>query len=333
MDAGTLRADLVLGGGAVKGIGLVGAIAALTDAGYRPYRISGTSAGAIYGSLAAAGLTGDRFTRAALSLDFERSTDPVPLDRIPLFGPGLALLGDDGLYQGRYFHDWIAGLLEQEGVRTFADLALDDPSLPPERRYKLVVTCADVTLGRLVRLPWDYRAVYGLDPDRQSVADAVRASMSVPLLFRPATLTNPATGLRSTLVDGGFVSNFPIDSLDRTDGKQPRWPTFGITVLPDLPGADSTILPEWTGRITPKPLRLLERVLATSLVGHDQAYLHQPWVAARAILVDTTSVGFTDFSIDQAQTEELYDHGVEAAERFLKTWDWQAYLDRFRPGT
>ena len=46
-----------------------------------------------------------------------------------------------------------------------------------------------MTTGQLVRLPWDYRRVYGLDPDEQSVADAVRASMAIPFFFRPVTLT------------------------------------------------------------------------------------------------------------------------------------------------
>jgi hypothetical protein len=56
--------------------------------------------------------------------------------------------------------------------------------------------------------------------------------------FRPVTLTNPMTKLTSTLLDGGLLSNFPIDSLDRTDGKQPRFPTFGVTVMPNLPQGD-----------------------------------------------------------------------------------------------
>ena len=63
----------------------------------------------------------------------------------------------------------------------------------------------------------DYRRV-GLDPDEQPVADAVRASMSIPFFFRPVSL-RATSGLTSTLVDGGLLSNFPIDSLDRTDGE------------------------------------------------------------------------------------------------------------------
>ena len=46
-------ADLVLSGGGVKGIGLVGAVVALMDAGYRVQRVSGTSAGSIVGAVVA----------------------------------------------------------------------------------------------------------------------------------------------------------------------------------------------------------------------------------------------------------------------------------------
>lgn len=72
-----------------------------------------------------------------------------------------------------------------------------------ERRYRLVVTAADVTTGQLVGLPWYYRRVYGLDPDEQPVADAVRTAPSIPFFCRPVPLT-AANGLTSTLVDGGL---------------------------------------------------------------------------------------------------------------------------------
>jgi NTE family protein len=325
-----LYADLVLSGGGVKGVALAGAVAALNDGGYRARRVSGTSAGAIVGALVAAGLTGRALTATALRMDFAKFADKVPLDQVPLLGPGLALLADDGLYRGDYARQWIADELAELGVRTFGDLRLNDDQLPPEKRYKLVVTCADVTLGRLIRLPWDYRGVYDLDPDQQLVADAIRSSMSIPLLYRPTTLTNPLSEVRSTLVDGGVVSNFPIDSLDRTDGKPPRWPTFGVTLLPDIPGPDGTLLPLWLNKIMPAPVHLLEKVITTALVGRDQAYENKPWVRARTIQVDSDQVGFTDFNLNQAQVHQLHDDGYQAAEQFLHTWDWESYLRRFR---
>lgn len=326
-----LRADVVLEGGGVKGVGLVGALVALTDAGYTFNRISGTSAGAIVGALAAAGLTGDGLKEGALSLDYAKFRDPSPLDRLPLAGKGLALLQGSGLYQGDYAHEWVRSRLAELGVRTFGDLKIDDESLPPERRYKLVVTAADVTLGQLVRLPWDYRSVDGLDPDTMPVADAVRASMSIPFFFRPVALTSATTKVTSTLIDGGLLSNFPIDSLDRTDGREPSWPTFGVTVLPNLPAGDDKVIP-LLGLSLPGGLHLLEQVIVTTLVGRDQAYLNQPWVSARAIRVDSTRVGVLDFGIKDEETEALYRSGYEAAQAFLSTWDWPAYVQRFRQG-
>ena len=327
-------ADLVLSGGGVKGIGLVGAVVGLMDGGYRAQRVSGTSAGSIVGAIVAAASMGDQLSpeevkELALQLDYHKFTDPGVVERLPVVGPSWAVLRGSGIYKGDYAHDWVRSQLKNLGVGTFGDLAIRDENLPPEQRYKLVVTVADVTTGQLVRLPWDYHRVYGLDPDEQSVADAVRASMAIPFFFRPVTLRGP-TGLTSTLVDGGILSNFPIDSLDRPDGRKPRWPSFGVTVLPNLPEGNDKVIPALA------PLRmlgaphLLEGVITTALVGRDQAYLNEPWVNARAIRVDSTDVGFLDFDISDNEIEALYAKGYAAAEKFLSAWDWDAYLDRFR---
>jgi NTE family protein len=327
-------ADLVLSGGGVKGIGLVGAVVALMDGGYRAQRVSGTSAGSIVGAIVAAASIGDQLgpeevKELALQLDYHKFTDPGTVERLPVLGPSLAVLRGTGIYKGDYAHDWVRSQLNNLGVRTFGDLAIDDDSLPAEQRYRLVVTVADVTTGQLVRLPWDYRRVYGLDPDEQFVADAVRASMSIPFYFRPVTLTS-STGLTSTLVDGGLLSNFPIDSLDRTDRRPPRWPSFGVTVLPNLPEGNDKVIPALAPIRLLGPPHLLESVITTVLVGRDQAYLSQPWVSARTIRVDSTDVGFLDFDISDNEIEALYVKGYGAAEKFLAGWDWDAYLERFR---
>jgi NTE family protein len=327
-------ADLVLSGGGVKGIGLVGAVVALMDAGYRAQRVSGTSAGSIVGAVVAAASMGDQLgpeevKELALQLDYHKFTDPGTLERLPVLGPSFAVLRGTGIYKGDYAHDWVRSQLKNLGVHTFGDLAIDDDSLPPEQRYKLVVTVADVTTGQLVRLPWDYGRVYGLNRDDQSVADAVRASMSIPFFFRPVTLTG-AGGLTSTLVDGGILSNFPIDSLDRTDRRSPRWPSFGVTVLPNLPEGNDKVIPALAPIRLLGPPHLLESVITTALVGRDQAYLSQPWVSARTIRVDSTDVGFLDFDISDNEIEALYTKGYAAAEKFLAGWDWDAYLKRFR---
>lgn len=334
----TKRADLVLSGGGVKGIGLVGAVAAVVDAGYRVQRVSGTSAGALVGAVVAAAAQADALSAAQLrtlatEIDYRTFLDPGLVERIPLLGPLWGIASGDGVYQGAALRDWVAGQLAGYGVTTFADLALPDTpatrSLPAEQRYRLVVTVADVSLGQLIRLPWDYRRVYGLDPDTQLVADAVRASTAIPFFYRPVSLTS-AAGRTSRLVDGGLLSNFPIDSLDRTDGRPPRWPSFGVTLLPDLPAENTALIPALRPLHLLGAPTLLEQVVTTILVGHDQAYLNQPWVQVRTIRVDTSAVGVLDFNLSAAQKAELYEKGFTAGREFLAGWDFADYVARFR---
>lgn len=328
------KADLVLSGGGVKGIALAGAVAALVEAGYVPQRISGTSAGALVGAVLAAAVQSGRQSAAqleelAMNIDYRAFLDPGPIERVPVVGPAWGVLSGGGIYRGEALRDWVAERLADFGVTTFADLAIKDSNLPPEQRYRLVVTVADVTLGQLIRLPWDYERIYGLDPDEQSVADAVRASTAIPFFFQPATLTS-AEGRTSTLVDGGLLSNFPIDSLDRTDGAQPRWPTFGVTLLPNLPADNAQVIPALRPLHLLGSPTLLEQVVTTILVGRDQAYLNQPRVSVRTIRIDTSEVGVLDFDLPERDKRLLYDKGQRAGEGFLATWDWADYLARFR---
>lgn len=304
------------------------------DGGYRAYRVAGTSAGSIVGAIVAAAgdqLTVEDIKNRAFSLPYSDFLDPGPIEMVPFLGPALAVVRGTGIYKGDVAHDWIRRELAKLGVRTFGDLALDDDQLPPGQRYKLVVTAADVTTGQLIRLPWDYRRVYGLDPDKQEVADAVRASIAIPYVYRPVHLTSDK-GLRSTLVDGGVLSNFPVDTFDRHDERCPRWPTFGVTVFPNLPEGNDKLIPPLAFLRRFGPPSLHEALVTTLIVGRDQAYLNQPWVAARAIRVDSTAVGFLDFGIDRDEMEAQYRKGYAAGAQFLGAWDWREYLAQHRPG-
>jgi NTE family protein len=101
-------------------------------------------------------------------------------------------------------------------------------------------------------------------------------------------------------------------------------------VLPNLPDGNDKVIPALAALRLLGTTHLLEDVITTALVGRDQTYLNQPWVSARAIRVDSTEVGFLDFDISDDQVEALYVNGYAAAERFLTTWNWSAYLRRFR---
>jgi NTE family protein len=312
------EADLVLEGGGVKGLGTAGAVMELLDVGYTFPRVAGTSVGALAAAFAAAGADSDTFRNVLGRLDLRKIPDRrVPL---PLISESFSLVARRGAYAGDWIHEWLKKELEDLGVRTFADLrrndAGDDPALADDQhRYRLVVMATDVTHGRLLRLPWDYH-LFDLDPDEQSVADAVRMSLSIPFYFEPRKLTNATTGSTATIVDGGVLSNFAIEIFDRTDGREPRWPTFGVRLLPDLPAGLGDLVPFFGLPMLPT-VRLLEQVVATALVGRDQTHLERPGVRERTMTVDTRGTSITEFGISGPERRDLIDRGQEAARLFL----------------
>lgn len=314
------KADLVLEGGGVKGLGLLGAVTTLASHGYAFPRVAGTSAGAIVGALVAAcmnrGADISRLGSVMDDIDYTRFQDKTPLDHLGPPGQATELLLSRGIFKGDYLVTWLATQLKDLGVETFGDLRIsdaDDPesALPDHQRYRLVVMASDISTGQLVRLPWDYRH-YGLEADRMRVVDAVRASMSIPFFFHPSELKT-SDGDRVTLVDGGMLSNFPIESFDRDDGNPPRWPTFGVK-LSARPQGHAESQP--TGNV----LEFSIACLHTLLGAHDAYHLDDKHVTERTIFVDTSGVSATDFGIDRTTQQQLCANGQRSTEQFLSTW-------------
>jgi NTE family protein len=312
--------DLVLEGGGVKGLATTGAVMRILDEGYAVARAAGTSVGAMVAALVAAGA--DRARLEAAMTDLELDRVPDRLVPAPVLGESIGLLAQSGLYRGHFIHEWVGGQLKDLGVVTFGDLRRADPgddvTLQPEQRYSLVVLATDVTRGRLLRLPWDYH-YFGLDPDKQRVADAVRMSLSIPFYFEPCVLSGPGPKQRSTIVDGGVLSNFAVDIFDRRDGAPARWPTFGVRIIPDLPAGLGDLFPLLKYQPLPA-LKILQDVVTTALVGHDQTQLDRPEIRARTIAVESPGVSITDFGLPPARQRELTQRGWAAADAFLTRW-------------
>jgi NTE family protein len=254
-----------------------------------------------------------------VSQDFARFQDG---DLISHFAAGKAIdiLLHDGAFKGDYLHKWIGDQLASCGVRTWADLYRPDPdsALPPEQQYALVVV---VSRGRMLRLPWDNQAECGVDLKNIPVADAIRASASMPFFFRPVHLNCTSPGAdsphRLTFVDGGMLSNFPVWLFDRTDGRLPRWPTYGIKLSARPTDTDPDLA------ATGSAIDLAMALLKTLASAHDRFYVDQPCVQSRTIFVDTTGVKSTDFNLSQETKRTLYDQGRKAGLEFAGAWDWQ----------
>jgi NTE family protein len=316
-------ADLVLAGGGVKGIAHVGAIQVLEEHGYdRFQRVVGTSVGALVGALVAAGVPGAEIERHIMEFRFDDLRDRGGIDRLPLLGQPLSILGELGVYEGKRVQRWLHEVLADLGADTFGKLKSRAAGLPDraldQGRSPLVVLTADVTRGRLVALP-DAYAEYGRDPDAQPVADAVRASLSIPVFFEPVRLGD------SILVDGGILSNYPIAIFDRDDPAQARWPTFGMTLLgPEEStrlGQDAIASVFPVLRLAPRRLRdYLAALTGTLVVGQDEYTLARDGVRQRTIRIDANAYGVVDFGIDADGKRELIAQGRDAAGAFLRDW-------------
>jgi NTE family protein len=328
----TYQADLVLEGGGVRGIGLAGAVNVLAEHGYRFQRVAGTSAGAITGALVAAMEAAEepvtRLRDIVKSMDYAKFADRGVIGRHagPLrpVADAFAVLLRNGISRGDYLREWLTRTLADRGIRTFGDLRLppdQEGDLPETHQYRLVVMASDVSRQRLVRLPWDYPD-YGLDPDEQSVADAVRMSASLPFYFVPTTL--PANhGKPSTLVDGGLHSSYPITVFDRTDGKPPRWPTIGVKLsIRERPPS---------GPVR-GPLSLALATLDTMIGSWDEMQIAEHCNRVRSVFVDATGFSLTNFDLSEQDQDALYRSGEHGAEEFLKTWDFASYIKACRGG-
>ena len=148
-----LVADLALEGGGVKGIGLVGAVLVLSEAGYRFRGVAGTSAGAIAASLIAAISKSDReMTELKSCMDSMHFDNFMPEGKLHSFldhhgGKPGGLAADAailtrrmGIYPGNYLEEWLTPHLLDFGVTNFGDLKLteaEDPGHEPGRRPRL----------------------------------------------------------------------------------------------------------------------------------------------------------------------------------------------------
>jgi NTE family protein len=334
---GTVRkADLVLEGGGVKGIGLAGALVELERGGWVFPRVAGTSAGAIAASLVAAlnaaGRPLGELETILRTIDYARFTERSLLERALGAAADLGeLLLHLGLYDGDYLTEWLGDALTQLGVTRFGQLRDDDPGADATRsdsqRYTLVVHTADLTRSKLVRIPWDLPTYGVTDLDEERIVDAVRASMSIPFYFRPVqrrTKECTVDGVhypdqKVTWVDGGLLSNFPVEVFDRTDGAPSRWPTLGLKL-------SARELQAPRGRQVDSALDEALACLHTLVENSDRYYVTTER-ARRTIFIDSAGVSATDFGLTPDQQQTLYENGVLAAR------DWTRGLAPYSPAT
>lgn len=317
-----LKADAVFEGGGVKGIGLVGAVAVAEEKGYQWVNVAGTSAGAIVAALLAAGYSAAELKAIMEELDYNRFKDVSIIDRVPLVGPLASMIFEKGVYEGKFCETWIREFLKKKGVETFGDLIMEEYKNDEQYRFKLRVIASDVSRGRMMVLPQDI-ADFGIRPEDLNVALAVRMSMSIPFFYEPVKIRNMKINQMSYIVDGGMLSNFPVWLFD-SGGVIPEWPTFGFKLVE--PEEEHEIPNKVRG-----PISMLMALFSTMMQAHDARYISDAQFV-RTIPIPTLGIGTTEFDISPERSEELYQSGRKAAEKFFATWNFAEYISKYRKG-
>ena len=226
--------NLALSGGGVLGIAYLGLLDYLYKINLTPQltRIAGTSAGAITACLTSFNLSFNELKQAADSLDYNKvpGKDDSPDDPLSLS----RLIPKSIKYSSSYLYEWI-----KDQIANQFDYNLKPPPY----------TFSDFRNSNIHKNKTPFKDLYiiGTDPSRSSsvifshdstpdmeVAEAVRISMSVPLLFE-AIKSISFTDNPQIYVDGGLLYNYPINVFDTMSPPRETLGSYFKSALPPAP--------------------------------------------------------------------------------------------------
>ncbi|SFM38924.1 NTE family protein [Marinobacter pelagius] len=265
------RVGLVLSGGGAKGMAHVGVLRVLEEMNIPVDVVVGTSAGSAVGALYASGMPVARIEEQFIELDWLSSfrDDPgrvyKPIRRkqddwrFPVL-PGLGVRADGLHVGGGIVAGQNLGFILNELTRNAALVEDFDRLAIP---FRAVAT--DLATGEQV--------VIG----RGNLAEAVRASMSIPGVYAPVELDG------RLLVDGGVANNLPVsvardmgaDVIIAVDITDPLMDTDDLREAFSVVGQLTTLL---TRRNTEQQLDLLDErdiLIRPDLRGHTSADFYQ----------------------------------------------------------
>jgi len=367
-DAGHQYVDLVMEGGGVLGIALAGYTYALEQAGVRFLGVAGTSAGAINALLVAAADTPEneksgKIVKILSQLDLYRFVDgdeDVQDFIKSLLDPDAWMITkiknaafvkdtideDVGLNPGVEFQLWMVTVLKSFGVTSLQTLRdkmvlsglkyrdTGQPISSDDSQAKLALIAADLTTETKVEFP-RMAELYWKDLDSVNPAVFARASMSVPVFFKPLKIEDCPTGEKAkenwyrlarykgdppdevTFVDGGILSNFPIDVFHK-HGEVPKAPTFGAKL-----GIDRT-----KPRDVSSLLKLIGGAFDAARHCLDYDFLLRNDDYEHLITrIQTGDHNWLNFAMEEKDQVDLFYRGVQHGVDFLLGFDWEKYKE------
>ena len=240
----------------------------------------------------------------------------------------------------------------QSKINNYADFSYHFMRLPPGLSVKFdsrrpnneapvmplltLITC-EIIAERKIEFPrmWD---LYWKRPEDVHPGDFVRASMSIPVFFETFSLAdirkkstgekwkehlnweNSKGNIPDTVqfIDGGTLSNFPINVFYNPAYPVPRMPTFGIRLQDGvLDRADKS---------TNSFFSYIASLFATIRFNFDRDFITRNRAYNMGVKsIDVREHSWLNFFMEEKEKVELFRKGAKAAADFLKTFDWENY--------
>lgn len=279
--------NLIFEGGGVKGIAYVGSLEILESQGILStiHNVAGTSAGAITATLVALNFSSQDIKKYIMEMDFSKFEDG--------FNP-FRLFTSYGLYKGNVFKKWIEDKIMKAGLPK--DATFETMSNNPKFKT-LKVYATDLNTENIQEFS------YEMTPNT-IVAEAVRASMSIPLFFKAWKFSNDSPN-NHIYVDGGVVYNYPIDVFSNLDQ------TIGF-YLSNYHGTK-----EINKFSLNSPLKYIKSLFDTLLRSQNIEFEQSRQDHKHTVIINDLNVSATDFKLSNDMKMKLMHQGKIATERFL----------------
>jgi NTE family protein len=259
-----------------------------------------------------------------------------------------------GINPGDYFYDWLKDQFKANKVNTVSDLnckasqpipglAIRPGTIHPEGLQDLAGNVTFISSELVTENKIQFPAMCNLFRPSGRInelqpAGFVRASMSIPLFFESYMITDiPDTDpevrkawletfevdqppRKARFVDGGILSNFPINLFYNPAIIIPRLPVFGID-LDDTKAGDKVPTPA-----TWSLFGYLGRIFNTVRDYYDKDFLIKNKVFGKGIgKIQLADFNWLNFFLTPEDKINMFIRGAETACEFLKKFDWNEY--------
>jgi NTE family protein len=259
-----------------------------------------------------------------------------------------------GINPGDYLYDWIKEQLKANGVNTVSDLnakAGAGEKIPglhlrvpnPEGLNGLKGDVTFIASELVTENKIQFPAMCNLfrkekDIDTLQPAGFVRASMSIPIFFESyfindipcrdpevirawQELNEEVAPSTARFVDGGILSNFPINLFYNPNVIVPRLPSFGINLDDSKPDDSGNDPEKWS------PAGYFGRMFNTIRNYYDKDFLIKNKILEKGIgTIPLSDFNWLNFFLTNQEKIDMFVRGVETATDFLICdWDWEDY--------